>query len=160
MRFRVLTAAGVLALTPALVACQAEAPAPAPAVEEPQLADLDAALTASAAGWNEGDMQRFLAIYSGDPRTSFVTADEVLHGRAEMEERYRTYYDWSRPDPSERGVLTFQSEDFRPLGPDHALWVGRYILSYPEGKPPATGFTSLVFAREDGEWRIIADHSN
>ncbi|KLE34597.1 YybH family protein [Aurantiacibacter luteus] len=156
MRFALLLAGAL-----ALAACNRDKPAPQPTVEEPQVADIEAALTDSAAGWNEGDMTRFLDIYSGDPRTAFVGGEEVIHGRGEIETRYRDRYDWSGPDPSDRGVLSFFTEDFRPLGQNHALYVGQYVLEYPEGKPPATGWTSLVFERDEGgHWRIISDHSS
>jgi len=151
--------AGALALAgcdtaPAPPASESAAPAAAP------VAELEAAMADSAAGWNEGDMDRFLAIYSAAPETSFVGSGGLLRGVAAMEERYREAYDWSQPDPAERGVLTFETQDVRPLGPDHALYIGRYILTYPDGREPASGFTSLVFAREDGGWKIVADHSS
>jgi len=124
-------------------------------------AEIEAVMEESAAGWNEGDMDRFLAIYSDAPETSFVGSGGLLRGRSEMEARYREAYDWSQPDPAERGVLTFETEDVRSLGEDHALYIGRYILTYPDAeKEPATGYTSLVFAREADGWKIIADHSS
>lgn len=151
--------AGALALAGCDAATQPE-PSDAVTGAEVQVADIEAVMADSAAGWNEGDMDRFLAIYSDAPETSFVGSGGLLRGRASMEERYREAYDWSQPDPAERGVLTFETEDMRPLGPDHALYIGRYILTYPDDREPATGFTSLVFAREDGTWKIIADHSS
>ena len=123
-------------------------------------AGIEAAMADSAEGWNSGDMDRFLAIYSAAPETSFVGSGGLVRGRAAMEERYRAAYDWTDPDPSERGVLTFETQDLRPLGPDHALYIGRYILTYPDQREPATGLTSLVFAREQGGWKIVADHSS
>ena len=150
----------VLAGALALAACNRDEPAPEPSFEEPQVADIEAVLADSAAGWNEGDMTRFVDIYSADPRTAFV-GTQIIHGRGEIERRYRDRYDWSGPDPEGRGVLSFVTEDFRPLGEDHALYVGRYVLEFPEGKPPQTGFTSLVFERDErGDWRIISDHSS
>lgn len=159
----------MMRLVPALVAALALAAcSPRPASEEaatsaatvPQQADIEAVMAASAAGWNEGDMPRFLAIYSAAPETSFVGADGLVRGVEQMEARYREAYDWSQADPAERGVLSFETQDFRPLGDGYALYIGRYILTYPDGREPATGLTSLVFAREDGSWRIIADHSS
>ncbi len=159
MRFALLIA-GVTALA----ACTPE-PEPVEAattdtVAAPQVSEIEAVMKDSAAGWNEGDMDRFLAIYSDAPDTSFVGSGGLMRGKAAMEERYREAYDWSQPDPAERGVLTFETEDFRPLGDVHALYIGRYILTYPDGREPATGFTSLIFAREDDSWKIVADHSS
>lgn len=121
---------------------------------------IESAMLDSAAGWNEGDMDRFLAIYSDSPETSFVGSGGLLRGVAAMEARYRDAYDWSQADPAERGVLTFETQDVRTLGPEHVLYIGRYVLTYPDDREPATGFTSLVFEDVDGEWKIVADHSS
>ncbi|WP_338242686.1 YybH family protein [Aurantiacibacter hainanensis] len=129
-------------------------------VSAPQLEVIEAAMEESAAGWNEGDMDRFLAIYSSAKDTSFVGSGGLIRGAEAMEERYREAYDWSQADPAERGVLTFETEDFRPLGSDYALYIGRYTLTYPDDREPATGLTSLIFAREQGGWKIMADHSS
>ena len=146
-----------------LAACDAQ-PGTAPEATEAEqptaLGAIEAVMEDSAAGWNEGDMDRFLAIYSDDPSITFIGQNGLSRGRAEMEERYREVYDWSAPDPAGRGVLTFETIDFRPLGNDYAHYVGRYTLTYPDDRDPDSGLTSLVFARENGQWRIVADHSS
>ena len=162
MRGAVLLAAGL-----ALAACTPEPrPADAATVEgsaAPQKAAIEAAMEDSAAGWNEGDMDRFLAIYSDAPDTSFVGSGGLVRGKPAMEERYREAYDWTQADPAQRGPLSFETVDFRPLGEDHALYIGRYILTYADDREPANGLTSLVFARDGTEvdnWKIIADYSS
>lgn len=119
-------------------------------------ADVERAMTASAAGWNKGDVSAFMAVYSDDPATSFVTKEGVLRGKAQMTARYKARYNFD--DAAKRGVLTFKTLDFRPLGPRHALYIGQYLLTYPDGKTQS-GPTSLVFAKEKDGWKIIADHS-
>lgn len=114
-------------------------------------------LADSVAGWNSGNLDRFMAAYSEDPRTSYVTEDGVIHGRKAIAERYSATYDFA--DPARRGALSIEKLDFRLLGDDNALFVGRYTLIYPDGKS-ATGPTTIVFEREGGTWRIIADHSS
>ncbi len=159
MRVAIALAAGI-----ALVACTPEREnvdaAAGQASPLPQAAEIEAAMADSAAGWNEGDMDRFLGIYSAAKDTSFVGSSGLIRGVAAMEERYREAYDWSQPDPAGRGELSFETQDFRPLGQDFALYIGRYILTYPGDREPASGLTSLVFAREAGGWKIIADHSS
>lgn len=158
-----LLLAGALALsacTPEPEPADATNPDTAAVQEAVQAADIEAVMDDSAAGWNEGDMVRFLAIYSDAPETSFVGSGGLMRGKEAMEARYREAYDWSQPDPAERGVLTFETEDVRALGDGHALFIGRYILTYPDDREPASGYTSLVFAREDGGWKIVADHSS
>lgn len=123
----------------------------------PQKHAVERAMSDSAAGWNAGDMVRFMAIYSDDPLTSFVTADGLVRGRAAMAERYRKRYDFG--NAAKRGTLAFKTLDFRLLDRTHALYIARYTLSYPTGKSQS-GPTSLVFRLEKGKWRIIADHSS
>lgn len=115
------------------------------------------AMEDSAAGWNAGDVNRFMAVYSETPETSFVTADGLVRGKPAMIARYKAKYDFS--DAAKRGTLTFQTLDFRLLDPSHALYIARYTLTYADGKT-ASGPTSLVFAKEKTGWHIIADHSS
>ncbi|CAN5622324.1 DUF4440 domain-containing protein [soil metagenome] len=117
---------------------------------------VERAMADSAAGWNAGNVARFMAIYSAAPDTSFVVKDGLIRGKPAMIARYRERYDFA--DAAKRGTLTFTTLDFRELGPAHALYIARYLLTYPDGKT-ASGPTTLVFAREHGTWRIIADHS-
>jgi uncharacterized protein (TIGR02246 family) len=118
---------------------------------------IERAMTESAAGWNAGDVERFMAIYSATPQTSFVVKDGLIRGKPAMIARYREKYDFG--DAAKRGMLTFTTLDFRQLDPTHALYIGRYLLTYPGGKT-ASGPTTLIFARERDGWRIIADHSS
>jgi len=122
----------------------------------PEQIAVEAAMAESAAGWNAGDVDRFMAVYSPGEETSFVTKEGLLRGKAAMTERYRTRYDFD--NAAKRGVLTFVTLDFRLLGPAHALYIARYTLTYADGKTQS-GPTSLVFAREAGGWKIISDHS-
>ena len=114
-------------------------------------------MTDSAAGWNAGDLARFMAIYSAAPDTSFVTKTGVLRGQAVMAERYRTKYDFA--NAAKRGRLGFETLDFRLLDAAHALYIGRYSLTAGDGSVQS-GMTSLVFRKELGVWRIMADHSS
>jgi uncharacterized protein (TIGR02246 family) len=143
----------LMALLLLVLGAPAMARHPAPSVQR----EIEQAMTQSAAGWNAGDVQRFMAVYSTGPQTSFVVKDGLIRGKPAMIARYREKYDFG--DPAKRGTLTFETLDFRRLGPDHALYIARYLLTYPGGKT-ASGPTTLVFARERGGWYIIADHSS
>lgn len=129
----------------------------APAEEAPRVETIEAAMAKSGAGWNAGDMDRFMAIYSDDPETSFVAGDRLLRGKQSMIDRYRTRFDFD--DPAKRGALGFETLDFRVLDPTHVLYILRYTLTYPDTEP-ASGIATLVFAKEADGWRIIADHSS
>ncbi|MHA6722775.1 YybH family protein [Sphingomonas sp. RS2018] len=138
----------------AAIAIVAAAQAPAANAD---LTAIVAAMNASAAGWNAGDVVRFMGVYSDSPAASFVTSRGILRGKAAMLENYRKHYDFA--DPAKRGRLSFETVDYRPLGRGNALYIARYTLTYPDGKT-TSGLTSLVFAREPGGWKIIADHSS
>jgi len=131
---------------------------PVAAAPSPTERAIAAAMRESAAGWNAGDVRRFMAVYSNDARASFVTSAGIVRGKPAMIARYRKAYDFT--DAAKRGRLSFQPVDFRPLGAGHALYVARYTLSYPGSRKRDTGLTSLVFAREAAGWKIVADHSS
>jgi uncharacterized protein (TIGR02246 family) len=118
---------------------------------------IDAAMAESVAGWNAGDVSRFMEVYSDDAATSFVAGDGLVRGKTAMTARYRAKYDFS--DAAKRGALTIERLDYRPLGPGYALYIGRYTLRYSDGHS-ASGPTSLVLHHEAGGWKIIADHSS
>ncbi|MFA5968085.1 MAG: DUF4440 domain-containing protein [Sphingomonas sp.] len=118
---------------------------------------IESAMVDSAAGWNAGDVGRFMRVYSDTPETSFVTAQGLVRGKPAMIERYKAHYDFT--DAAKRGTLTFVTLDFRLLDATHALYIGRYTLSYTGGKTQS-GPASLVFAKETTGWHIIADHSS
>lgn len=145
MMYRIATAVAIVAA------------APLAAQSSPAQTAVEAAMAESAVGWNSGDMDRFMAVYSDTPETSFVTAKGLVRGKAAMIAGYRANYDFD--NAAARGKLSFETIDFRLLDPTHALLIARYTLTYADGKQQS-GPTSLVFAREAGGWRIIADHSS
>lgn len=121
-------------------------PAPRAAIER--------AMAASDAGWNAGDLDRFMALYSNSAETSYIAGTTFVRGKAAIARRYAPRF----ARGVDRGTLSISVLDYRQLGPDHALVVARYRLVYRNGKVDQ-GPTSLVFRRERGSWRIVADHS-
>jgi ketosteroid isomerase-like protein len=122
-----------------------------------------AGMADSAEGWNTGNLDRFLAIYSDAPEVSFTTSKGVAWGKAGIRARYLTSYPAQfGPARSAAGAsrLSFDRENFRMLGDGHALLIARWTL-VTAGKAEAdTGLTSLVFRKEAAGWRIVADHSS
>ncbi len=98
-------------LTGAAMAIAAPVVAQAPAEETAVVA----AMADSAAGWNAGDIDRFMAVYSDTPETSFVTSQGLVRGKAAMKARYKARYDFG--DAARRGTLSFETLDFRLLDP-------------------------------------------
>ncbi len=130
--------------------------APAPAMPDATVA-VPAMLRASAKDWNRGDLDGFLDDYLDSPETAFVGSD-VSFGVDEIRARYlRSYWSTGRPE----GLLAFEDIHVRPIGSDHALARGRYVLTdRSTDRLTSTGMFSLVLVRTPDGWRIIHDHSS
>ena len=115
--------------------------------------ELEAALQATAAAWNGGDIDGFMAPYA--PAATYMTAAGLI-GVDAMRARYLAkYFTGAKPDQQ----LRFDQVDVRALGTEHALMTGRYTLT-GGGKPDQTGRFSLVWMRSAQGWRILHDHSS
>lgn len=138
-----------------IAGCAPHAAVPADRAADQVIRD---ALQASAAGWNAGDLDAFLGPYEDAATTTFVTAAGLQRGLGEIREVYRRSYFADGPPAME---LRFESVEVTPLGRDHALSVGRWILREREDPGEAReGWFSLVWARTPAGWRIRHDHSS
>jgi len=127
------------------------------AATDPQAA-ITAAMEASAAGWNDGDMARFLNVYAGD--AVFVTKDGLVRGKAAIAARYDRNYG---SDTAKRGRLSFRMLGFRRVDATHQMLWARWTLDYPGNIPGGKqvgGMTSLLFERQADGWKIVSDHSS
>lgn len=148
----------LLFLSLGLAACQSTRP-PAgpdatPGVYDAMEADLLAAMEASAAAWNRADLDGHVAIYSDE--STFMTRNGPLRGRDAIRDVLARGF-WNEGRPAQQ--LRFEELDVRPLGPDHALLTGRFVLTGGD-RPEATGRFSTVWARTPEGWRLIHDHSS
>jgi beta-aspartyl-peptidase (threonine type) len=103
--------------------------------------------------WNAGDLPGFVDTYWDGPELTFLGSGGLVRGRQDLLANYRRGY----PDAGARGVLSFEVLEFRPLGSDHALLLGRYRLDRDQ---PAGGVFSLVLARAGGQLAIVHDHTS
>jgi uncharacterized protein (TIGR02246 family) len=104
--------------------------------------------------WNRADMNGHVAMYT-DSATMMSGQGprggrDVIRGMLE-----RGFWEGGQP----KAKLDFSDLQVRPLGRDHALMTGAFLLTYPDGKT-ANGRYSLVWVRERGEWKIMHDHSS
>lgn len=126
--------------------------AAATTVASPQAA-IEQALTASAAGWNSGDLDRFMALYADD--AVYVSGATVVRGKPEIAQRYAKSF---VAGANTRGALRLQPVAWRPLSAVHVILVARWTLAGSAASQ--TGLTTLVFERRKAGWQIIADHSS
>ena len=122
-------------------------------VATPQ-AEIENAMAASAAGWNAGNLDRFMAVYAED--AMYVSGKEVARGKAAIAQRYAKSF---AAGGNTRGTLSFQPVAVRTLSSVHMLLLARWSLS-PAAGEPQSGLTTLLFERRKAGWRIIADHSS
>jgi ketosteroid isomerase-like protein len=123
---------------------------------------IEAAMEDSAEGWNRGDLDAFLAIYSNDPGITFTGSKGVERGLGPIRVRYvKNYPDQFGPgERPKRTALSFNFEEFQLIGRTHAHLVARWTLTPAAGGAAMTGMTSLLFRREAKGWKIVADHSS
>lgn len=136
-----------------LVALAAQVAAAAAPAATPQAA-IEAEMAASAAGWNAGALDRFMAAYAED--AVYASGKELARGKAEISKRYEKSF---ADGANSRGRLSFQSVAWRTISNVHMLHVARWTLT-PTNGAVQSGLTTLLFERRKQGWRIIADHSS
>ncbi len=118
--------------------------------------DVMAVLEAQQTAWNQGDMAGFLDGYERSPDITF-TGKEISRGYDGLEARYRRAYG----SKEQMGTLTFSELEYRPLGTEAALVLGRFALARTEaGGGPASGRFTVVFRKTPAGWKIIHDHTS
>lgn len=115
-------------------------------------------LTAQQGAWNRGDVDAFLEGYWRSPELTFSGTGGIAHGWDAVLARYKKNY----PDRAAMGQLDFSELEFRFLGPDATLVLGRWHLKRQEDYVTAEtgGVFSLVWQRFSEGWKIIHDHTS
>jgi hypothetical protein len=114
-----------------------------------------ALLDRGARSWNRGDLDAFMNDYVDGARTSFVTSEGVMHGRAEIRQRYAPRF----TPGGVRDSLSFENVEADPIASDAVHVIAWYKLMRGDSLV-ARGPTSLVLVRDAGQWRILKDHSS
>ena len=109
----------------------------------------------SAAAWNRGDLEAFLSDYANEPTTSFVAGATVHYGYEWIRENYAPRF----APGAARDSLRFIDLSSRPLGTGHALATARYVLHRGDSVT-STGIFTVVLRRENGDWKILHDHTS
>jgi uncharacterized protein (TIGR02246 family) len=114
---------------------------------------ITAVLNAQQAAWNRGDVDTFLVGYWHSNDLTFSGSSGVSRGWDSVLARYKKNY----PDRAAMGALDFSNLEFRFLGPDAALVLGRWHL---KRENEVGGVFSLVWQRFPDGWKIIHDHTS
>lgn len=112
-------------------------------------------LDSSAAGWNRGEIDEFLASYRKSDSTTYIGSGGLRSGFSELRKRYAPVFSGE----DRRDSLRFSGVRVRGLGEGRALSIGRYTLARGDSVT-GTGWFSLVWERIQGQWWIVHDHSS
>ena len=115
---------------------------------------ISAVLNAQQTTWNRGDVDAFLGGYWHSPELTFSGSSGVARGWDGVLTRYKKNY----PDRAAMGQLDFSDLEFRFLGPDAALVLGRWHLK--RERDDLGGVFTLVWQRFPEGWKIIHDHTS
>jgi uncharacterized protein (TIGR02246 family) len=115
--------------------------------------EIRAALETTAAGWNAGDLPKYLSMY--DPSVVSNGAKGFVDGVEGVTEVMRAGF-WKTGRPLQQ--LHYEHLNVRMLGGDFALVTGQYVLTGGE-RPERTGWFTTVWKRTAAGWRMIHDHS-
>lgn len=152
---RILPAAAalLLLLTGCTIRVTRDSQAPSPAAAASARDEIVAALESTAAGWNRGDLDAYLAVYT-DSATEMLPTGPA-GGREAIERTMREGF-WRAGRPAQQ--LRYESLNVRMLGESNALLTGRYVLSGGD-RPERSSWFTTVWTRTPRGWRMIHDHS-
>jgi len=117
-------------------------------------AAINGVLRSQQVAWNRGDVDAFLVGYWQSPELTFSGTSGVSRGWDGVLARYKKSY----PDRAAMGQLDFSGLEFRFLGPDAALVLGKWHLKRDKGD--IGGVFTLVWQRFPNGWKIIHDHTS
>jgi len=115
---------------------------------------INGVLHAQQEAWNRGDVDAFLVGYWQSSELTFSGTSGVSRGWDGVLTRYKKTY----PDRAAMGQLDFSGLEFRFLGPDAALVLGKWHLRRDKGD--IGGVFTLVWQRFPNGWKIIHDHTS
>jgi uncharacterized protein (TIGR02246 family) len=115
---------------------------------------ISAVLQAQQSAWNRANVDAFLQGYWHSPELTFSGSSGVARGWDGVLARFKKNY----PDRAAMGQLDFSDLEFRFLGPDAALVLGKWHLQ--REKDELGGVFTLVWQRFPDGWKIVHDHTS
>ena len=116
-------------------------------------AAIRAVFDTTTAGWNRGDLSAYLSAYTESATAMGANGPE--RGVNAIGDQMRAGY-WRTGRPIQN--LHYEHMEIRPLGPDHALVTGQYVLR-GAGRPDRTGWFTTIWRRTPDGWRMVHDHA-
>lgn len=114
---------------------------------------IPAVMNAMADAWNNNDIAAHIRPYADS--ATFMGANGPIRGRDRVGESLARSF-WRDGKAKQR--LSFDRIVIRPLGENHALQTGHFLLT-GGGESDKQGWFSLTWENTANGWRIIHDHS-
>ena len=133
-------------------ACTATRPAADPGAAHRAIVQL---LTTQTAAWNRGDIPGFMQGYWQSDSLVFIGRKGPTYGWQPTLTNYQKNY----PDRAAMGQLDFSGLRVSLLGPGAAQVVGHWHLARPAAGD-VQGYFLLVLRQVQGQWLVVADHTN
>jgi uncharacterized protein (TIGR02246 family) len=118
-----------------------------------ETAAINKELAATAEGWNNGDLSKYLAAYVPDAKE--MTSEGPKGGVEHIEQTMKSGF-WKTGRPLQ--VLHYESIAVTLLGKKNALVTGQYVLT-GGGRPDRKGWFTTVWIKTKNGWRMMHDHS-
>lgn len=115
--------------------------------------EIRALLESTAVGWNEGNLEKYLAVYT--PEATEMLANGPAGGVEAIEKTMKEGF-WKSGRPLQ--TLHYESVVVRMLGKDNALVTGKFVLA-GANRPDRSGWFTSVWQKTKNGWRMIHDHS-
>lgn len=107
----------------------------------------------SSRDWNAGNLDAFMALY--DTASTFMLSKGPVGLKGMRENYQKGFFNGDKPKQN----LRYEDMVVRPLGKDHALLTGKFVL-FGNGLPEKRGIYTLIFVRRGNTWKMLHDHSS
>lgn len=117
--------------------------------------EIIATIHESAVAWNRGELDGFMSYYKKTTELRFAANASVSKGW----DKARQAYVKSFADKENMDSLKFSELDVEVITNDRALVFARFT-NVKKDKSVKTGLTTLYMIKENGDWKILYDHSS
>lgn len=112
------------------------------------------AMNEQLAGWNSGNLNRFMDTYWKNDSLMFIGKSGVTYGWQNTMNNYKKGY----PDTAAMGKLDFEILKVKKLSVLYYFVVGKWHLARTIGD--IGGHFTLLFKKINNKWLIVSDHSS
>jgi hypothetical protein len=122
-------------------------------VSENREAEIREVLDQQVAGWNEGDLDKFMDTYWKSDSLQFI-GSQITSGWKATLDGYKLRY----PNLAMMGKTRFEILRIMPISNDASLATGKFFLTRESGD--IKGIFTLVLKKINGKWVVIYDHTS